>query len=117
MVGTMFQRCVPDMDDESSMFDEFTHFQLMKTAPAPVTADRIIDAAALLFLTSGVLLFAFARNALIGLANDTRYVPEGMSAVAVTDFHVAQSKMGLVLVGLGIVVGIAAAVRHKLRKH
>jgi hypothetical protein len=96
------------------MFDEFTQLP-MKTEP--VLADRIVDATALLFLVSGVGLFAFARNALTGLANDTRYVPEGMSAVAVTDMHVGQSKLGLILLAIGILVGIAAAVRHKLRKH
>lgn len=82
--------------------------------PAPVTADRIIDATALLFVVSGLGLFAFARNAITSIANDTRYIPEGTSAVAVTDLHVAQSTAGLWLVGIGVLVGIAAAVRHAM---
>jgi hypothetical protein len=83
---------------------------------APVFADRLIDSAALLMLLGGVALFAFARQALTGIANGTRATPIGMSAVAVADFHVAQSKMGLWLIALGVMVGIAAAVRHKLRR-
>jgi hypothetical protein len=86
----------------------------MKTKP--VAADRLIDATALLFLVSGVGLFAFARKTLGGIASETHVMPEGISAVAVTEFYDAQSKLGLWLAGLGIVVGVVAAVRHLLRK-
>lgn len=82
----------------------------------PVAADRVIDATALLMLLGGVGIFAFARSALTGIAEGTRVIPPGMSAVAVTDFHVAQSKMGIWLIGLGVAVGVFAAVRHLLRK-
>ena len=84
----------------------------MKTAPS--ATDRIIDAAALIMVLGGIVLFAFARQALNGIGNGTRDMPEGISAVTVTDFHVAQSRMGLWIVGLGVLVGIAAAVRHRL---
>lgn len=83
---------------------------------APVFADRLVDAASLLMVLGGVGLFAFARQALTGISNGTRVTPAGMSAVAVTDFHVAQSQMGVWLIALGVMVGIAAAVRHKLRR-
>jgi hypothetical protein len=83
---------------------------------APNTSDRIVDAAALILVLGGVTLFAFARQALTGISNGTREMPMGVSAVAVTDFHVAQSKMGIWIICLGVLVGIAAAVRHKLRK-
>lgn len=86
----------------------------MKSTPA--AADRIVDATALLMLLGGIGIFAFARSALTGIAEGTRAIPQGMSAVAVTDFHVAQSKMGIWLIGVGVLVGIYAAVRHKLRK-
>jgi hypothetical protein len=86
----------------------------VKTAPSP--ADRVLDAAALLMVLGGITLFAFARNALTGIGSGTRAMPEGISAVTVTDFHVAQSKMGLWVVGFGVMVGIVAAVRHRLRK-
>ena len=75
----------------------------------------MIDAAALITVLGGICLFAFARHALTGIANGTRTMPRGISAVAVTDFHVAQSKMGLWIVGLGVLVGVIAAVRHRLR--
>lgn len=83
--------------------------------PAPTSADRIFDAAALIMVLGGIGLFAFARHALTSIGNDTRAMPQGISAVAVTDFHVAQSKMGLWIVGLGVLVGVVAAVRHRLR--
>jgi len=64
----------------------------------------------------GIALFAFARNALTDIGGGTRAMPEGVSAVVVTDFHVAQSKMGLFIVMLGVMVGVIAAVRHRIRK-
>jgi hypothetical protein len=85
----------------------------MKNSPS--SADRIIDAAALMLVVGGVVLFAFARQALSAIGNGTRDMPKGMSAVAVTDFHVAQSNLGLWIVSLGVLVGIVAAVRHKLQ--
>jgi hypothetical protein len=83
--------------------------------PAPRSTDRIIDAVALLMVLGGIGLFAFARQALSAIGNGTRATPPGLSAVAITDFHVAQSKMGLWIVGLGVLVGLVAAIRHKLR--
>lgn len=72
----------------------------------------MIDAAALLMVLGGIALFAFARQALTGIGAGTRDMPSGISAVAVTDFHVAQSRLGLWIIGLGVLVGIVAAVRH-----
>ena len=85
----------------------------MKRAPSKF--DRAVDAAAILLVLAGVGLFAFARKALMGIGDGTREMPQGISAVAVTDFHVAQSRMGLFIVALGVLVGVAAAVRHKLQ--
>ena len=81
----------------------------------PTSADRIIDAAAVLLVAGGVGLFLFARQALTAIGDGTRDMPKGVSAVAVADFHVAQSKMGLWIVAVGVLVGVVAAVRHKLR--
>lgn len=85
----------------------------MKRAPSSV--DRLIDATALLMVLGGIVLFAFARQALNAIGAGTREMPRGISAVAVTDFHVAQSRLGLWIVGLGVLVGIVAAVRHRYR--
>lgn len=74
-----------------------------------------MDASALLLVLGGIGLFAFARNALTEIGAGTRVMPRGVSAVAVADLHVAQSRMGLWVVGLGVLVGVAAAVRHRLR--
>jgi hypothetical protein len=84
--------------------------------PAPTSADRIIDAAALVMVLGGIGLFAFARYALTGIGDGTRKMPQGISAVTVADFHVAQSTMGLWIVGVGVLVGCVAALRHKLRR-
>jgi hypothetical protein len=85
----------------------------MKTAPS--FADRAIDAAALIMVLGGIGMFAIARSALTGIGDGTSEIRPGISAVAVADFHVAQSNMGLWIVGLGVLVGIVSAVRHHLR--
>ena len=82
---------------------------------SPSSANRIIDAAALFLVVGGVALFALARKALTEIGDGTRVMPKGISAVAVADFHVAQSKMGLFIISLGVLTGIVAAVRHKLK--
>ena len=86
----------------------------VKTAPS--SANRVLDATALIMVLGGIALFAFARNALNGIGAGTRAMPDGISAVVVTDFHVAQSKMGLFVVMLGVLVGVVAAVRHRQRR-
>lgn len=85
----------------------------MKTAPT--VADRLTDAIALLMVLGGIAMFMFARVALGDIADGTRVAPPGMSLVAITDLHVAQSKMGLWVIGLGVSFGVVAAVRHKAR--
>ena len=82
---------------------------------APSRFDRITDIAAILLVLGGIALFAFARSRLSGIGAETDVLPRDGTAVALTDFHVAQSRMGLFIVALGVLVGIAAAVRHKLR--
>ena len=82
----------------------------MKRAPSSV--NRIIDATALVMVVGGLGLFVFARSALTGIGDGTRNMPEGVSAVAVADFYVAQSTMAVWVIGVGVVVGIVAAVRH-----
>ena len=62
----------------------------------------------------GITLFAIARQALNGIGAGTRDMPQGVSAVTVTDFYVAQSKMGIWVIGVGVAVGVVAAVRHWL---
>ena len=82
---------------------------------SPRWTDRIVDAAALLLVLGGIGLFAYARSVLTGMGEGTRPVPKDGTAVALADFHVAQSRMGLFIVSLGVLVGIAAAVRHRLK--
>ena len=84
----------------------------MKTAPNSV--DRLIDAVALLLVLGGITMFALARSALTGIGDGTRLAPAGQ-AVAYADFQVAQSRIGLWVLGAGVLVGVLAAARHKLR--
>ena len=93
-----------------------THHTVKPARAVPSSADRVLDATALLMVLGGIGLFAFARSALTRIGSGTRAMPDGISAVTVTDFHVAQSKMGMWIIGFGVMVGIVAAVRHKLRK-
>jgi hypothetical protein len=82
-------------------------------APGVVRAqERALDIAAALTLGAGVLLFGIARRALGLLADGTYEVPAGVSYVARADFHAAQSRVGLWLVGAGLVIGAIAALQH-----
>jgi hypothetical protein len=85
----------------------------MKTAPN--SADRFIDAVALLMVLGGVAMFAWARSSLTGIGDETRLAPSGTSAVAFADLLVARSNLGLWVVAIGIVIGVVAAVRHFLQ--
>jgi hypothetical protein len=81
----------------------------------PRTTDRILDAIALFVLLGGLATFFLARSALTSVGEGTYTIPQGVSAVAQTDLLVAQSRLGLVIVVVGVLLGVAAAVRHKLR--
>jgi len=81
----------------------------------PRLADRLWDAAALLFLLAGVALFAYSRRVLTSIGDGTYEMPQGVSAVSRTDLHVAQSRLGMALIVIGVLVGVAAAVRHRLK--
>jgi hypothetical protein len=82
----------------------------------PRLADRLWDAAALACVLGGAGLFLFARRALTSMGDGTYALPPGISAVATTDLHVAQSRLGMVIVGLGVLIGVIAAVRHARRE-
>lgn len=80
-------------------------------------ADRLWDALAGLLLLSGVTLFMLARNGLASIAAGTHVLPPGVpSFVQRADYFSAQSSLGLTMIGIGVAVGIMAAVRHALRR-
>jgi hypothetical protein len=85
----------------------------MKTPPN--SADRFVDAIALVMVLGGIVLFGLARSTLIGIGNETRLAPPGTTAVAYADLLVARSNLGLWVVAIGIVIGVVAAVRHFLQ--
>ena len=72
----------------------------------------MIDAIALTMVVGGLAVFAFARHALTAIGNGSRVAPPGMSNVALADAHVLRSKIGIVIVAIGVVLGAIAAVRH-----
>lgn len=78
-------------------------------------ADRIWDAASVLLIGSGVGLFAYARRALQSLAAGTYEVPPGVWYTARADLHVTQSRIALWLIAVGVIVGVVAALRHRMR--
>ena len=85
--------------------------------PGVHTAERLWDALAMLLIVAGTTLFLMARNGLASLASGTHKLPTGMrSFVQRADYFSAQSSVGLTLIGLGIAVGLAASVRHTLRR-
>jgi len=78
---------------------------------------RLWDALAMLLIISGASLFLMARNGLASIANGTHTLPVGMrSFVQRADYFSAQSSLGLMLIGVGVVVGLAASIRHVLRR-
>ena len=85
--------------------------------PGVHTAERLWDALAMLLIVAGTTLFLMARNGLASLASGPRQLPAGVqSFVQRADYFSAQSSLGLGLIGLGIAVGLAASVRHTLRR-
>ena len=80
-------------------------------------AERLWDALAMLLIVAGTTLFLMARNGLASIANGTSTLPTGVrSYVQRADYFSAQSSLGLGLVGVGVAVGLAAAVRHAVRR-
>ena len=89
----------------------------LRVAPGVHAAERLWDALAMLLIVAGTTLFLMARNGLASLASGTHKLPTGMrSFVQRADYFSAQSSVGLTLIGLGIAVGLAASVRHTLRR-
>ena len=80
-----------------------------------IAADRVLDIAALAIMSVGLTLFLVARHALIAISEGTYTLPGGWTWVQRTDYHVAQSKLGLLLSGAGLLLGIVAAARHAWR--
>jgi hypothetical protein len=85
-----------------------------RAAVRPV--DRLWDLAALILVAGGVAFFLFARHAMDKLAEGTYRVPKGVLLVSRADLHLAQSRMAVWMVGMGVLVGIASAARHSLKR-
>ena len=85
--------------------------------PGVNAAERLWDALAMLLIIAGTTLFLMARNGLASIANGTHQLPVGMrSLVQRADYFSAQSSLGLTLIGIGVAVGLAASIRHALRR-
>jgi hypothetical protein len=80
-------------------------------------SDRLWDALAMLMIVSGTTLFVLARNRLASIAAGTHDLPSGVASyVQRADYFSAQSSLGLGMIGLGVVIGLVAAIRHALRR-
>ena len=80
-------------------------------------ADRLWDALAMLLIVAGTTLFLLARNGLASIAAGTHTLPPGVTSyVQRADYFNAQSSLGLVIIGAGVAVGVAASIRHTYRR-
>ena len=80
-------------------------------------AERLWDALAMLLILSGITLFLLARSGLASLANGNVALPPGVTShVQRADYFSAQSSLGLMLIGVGVAIGLGAAIRHGLRR-
>lgn len=78
-------------------------------------SDRVFDAAAVLLLVIGVSFFAVGRSSLTRLAAEEFERQDGVSMVAIAERYDGQTKLGLWLIGTGLVAGVVAASRYRLR--
>jgi hypothetical protein len=94
-----------------------TGLESVPATPQPVVrpADRLWDLAALTLVVGGAGLFVFARRALASLGDGTYTVAKGVTYVSRADYHLAQTRIGSYCIAMGVVVGVVAALRHRLR--
>ena len=71
----------------------------------------------MLFILAGTTLFLLARSGLASTPDSTQTPPAGFSTwVQRADYYTAQSSLGLAMIGVGVAVGIWAAIRHVMRR-
>ena len=91
--------------------------QARRPASVVHSADRLWDALAMLMIVAGTTLFLMARSGLASLANGTDTLPAGVTSyVQRADYFSAQSSLGLVMIGIGVAIGLGAAIRHGMRR-
>ena len=80
-------------------------------------SERLLDAAALLTLATGVLLFTVGRSSLGALAgNAYRPPPGGVTWVSRAELHDAQTRWGSGLAIAGLILALSASVKHTAAK-
>ena len=80
--------------------------------PTVSLSDRLWDLVALLLILAGVSMFIMARNALSSMANGTFTPPPGSTHVERADYYAMESTIGMLIAGVGVVIGVIAAIRH-----
>jgi hypothetical protein len=71
----------------------------------------------MLMILAGTTLFLLARNGLASTSDGNQAPPAGFTTwVQRADYYSAQSSLGLAIIGVGVAVGIWAAVRHMMRR-
>ena len=81
------------------------------------SSDRLWDALAMLMILAGTTLFLLARSGLAATSDGKQPPPAGFTTwVQRADYYSAQSSLGLAIIGVGVAVGIWAAVRHMMRR-
>ena len=81
-------------------------------------SDRLWDALAMLLILAGTTLFLLARSGLASIASGAQQpLPPGMTSYTQrADYFSAQSTLGFGLIVVGVVIGLAAFVRHAIRR-
>jgi hypothetical protein len=91
--------------------------QPQRPASTVHSAERLWDALAMLMIVAGTTLFLLARSGLASLADGLQTLPPGVTSyVQRADYFSAQSSLGLLMIGVGVAIGLAATIRHAFRR-
>jgi len=85
----------------------------MPSSPPEVRSlDRAFDVTAAVMIATGATLFFIAKRTFGAIAVGTYRMQEGLTHVAQTEIVDARSRLGAILIGVGLVVAAASALRH-----
>lgn len=94
-----------------------TNSSLTPSIPREVRSlDRAFDVTAALLIATGATLFFIAKRTFGAIAVGSYRMQEGLTHVAQTEMVDARSRFGAILIGVGLAVAAASAMRHFLHQ-
>ncbi len=87
-----------------------------RVTPGVGRIGRVLDVVAVGLLIGGLGLFALGRWSLGAIADGSYVMPAGISHVAQTEQHDAQTRQGLWIVGAGLGMAVVSAAQHAARR-